>query len=219
MIKRIIIIAIAYAIGVLFGLMLDFGCVARADQPAAGGPACSMSPAATAPSNDSCANATGAKLSLAVRDADTAWIVRATLIGKDSTGTIGPVPNASIAVSVQRLFGRMSAADESAATTDETGSAEVIMPKDIPGNAHGMLTLVARVDDNDKTGPLEAHLEGKWGRAVIASADPFPRALWEPRAPIAMIITFSILFGGVWTTYGVILKQLVTIKKGKDHEA
>ncbi|MDP4198613.1 MAG: hypothetical protein Q8922_00245 [Bacteroidota bacterium] len=160
-----------------------------------------------------------AKLTLNVRDGDSTWIVTATLIALDSTGKMGPIGSTPVNILAKRLFGLMPVSDESPGTTDAAGNVDIAFPKDIPGNAQGVLTLIARVDDNDRTGAIESRIVGPWGRPVAQVADPFPRALWEPRAPIAMIITFCILFGGVWTTYGFILTQLVNIKKGKHDEA
>jgi hypothetical protein len=165
-----------------------------------------------------------AKLVLAVRDGDSTWIVRATLTAVDSTGKEAAVPKATVSFFVQRLFGVMPIGEENTAVTDDSGASGQAFPKNFPEDAidhdgHGLLTIVARVEDNDQTGPVEARVQGNWGAAVPIVADPFPRALWEPRAPIAMIITFLVLLGGVWATYGFILSQLFYIKKGKHDEA
>lgn len=161
----------------------------------------------------------GARLCISVRDADTGYVVVATLTARDAKGDRIPIANATVSFFVQRLFGKMPIAEESTAPTNDSGIAELAFPKDIPLEAQGSLTLIALIEDNAYTGPLQAKVQGAWGRAVPVVADPFPRALWEPRAPIAMILTFCILLGGVWCTYIFVVNQVVQIKKGKHNEA
>ncbi|HET6400736.1 MAG TPA: hypothetical protein VFH95_04980 [Candidatus Kapabacteria bacterium] len=181
----------------------------------------STSAAESAPgAGDSTSAASTAKLTLAVSNGDSVWMVKATFTGLDSVGKLGPLPNQTVHYYVQRLFGIMPVRDDdNTAVTDDSGDAVIQMPKNIPGDAHGTLILVARVEDDDQTGPVVARDTGNLGTPLPVVADPFPRALWEPNAPIAMILTFAILFGGVWATYGFVVAQLVTIKKDKQHAA
>ena len=164
---------------------------------------------------DSASASHKAKLVLAVRDGDSTWIVKAILTSVDSTGREAAVPKATLSFYVQRLFGLLPiGVDDNTAATDDSGIAELSFAKDLPGDAQGNVIIVARIEDNALTGPLVARDSGKWGIPLPIVADPFPRALWEPRAPFPLIITFCILLGGVWITYGFILTQLVNIKKG-----
>ncbi len=177
----------------------------------------STSAAATAAgSGDSTSTASATKLALAVSDGDSVWNVRATVIGLDSAGKFGPLPNLTVSFYVKRLFGIMPIrSDDNTATTDDSGHADIQMRKNIPGGTTGQLTLVARLEDD--TPPIVGQASGMWGKIVPLEADPFPRALWEPNAPISMIIVFVILLGGVWATYGFVVTQLVTIKKETQH--
>jgi hypothetical protein len=156
-----------------------------------------------------------AKLVLTVREGDTCNFASARLTNPISGDGAHPIANATVAFFVQRLFGKMPIADESTAATDDSGIAEIAFPKDFPGDANGTVTIVASIEDNALTGPLEAHASGKWGAVLPVVANPFPRALWEPRAPLPLIITFCILLGGVWITYGFVLSQLFYIKSRK----
>lgn len=172
--------------------------------------------AAISATNGMDSSASTTKLTLAVRDGDTVWNVRATLVGLDSAGKNGPLPNVTVSFYIQRLFGLLPMrSDDNTATTDDSGHADIQMRKNIPGGTTGQLTLVARLEDD--TPPIVGRASGMWGKIVPLEADPFPRTLWEPNAPISMIIVFSILFGGVWATYGFVIKQLVSIKKEKHH--
>ncbi len=161
----------------------------------------------------------GARLCISVRDADTGYVAVATLTARDPKGNRIPIANATVSFFVKRLFGKMPIAEENTAPTNDSGVAELPFSKNIPLESTGSLTIIALIEDNAYTGPLQATMRGNWGRAVPVVADPFPRALWEPRAPIAMILTFCILLGGVWCTYIFVVNQVVQIKKGKHNEA
>jgi hypothetical protein len=151
---------------------------------------------------------------LSMWQSDTSSIVTAKLTRIDSTGDTVPLPNVTIALFVQRLFGVMPVSEDNAVPTDANGEAAIAFPMNIPGDEQGNVTLVARVQDNDQLEKVEGRAHGKWGVPVAAVKDPFPRALWEPQAPFALIVTFAILFGGVWITYAFVFSQLFRIKKG-----
>ena len=175
--------------------------------------------AAASDSAEVAGSSSTAKLALSVNDADSVWLVQATFTGLDSAGKLGPLPNQTVSFYVKRLFGRMPMRDDdNTAVTDDSGHAVIQMPKNIPGGTTGMVTIVARVEGDDQTGLVATRDSGRWGTIVPLVANPFPRELWEPGAPIAMVITFSILFGGVWVTYGWVAAQVVTIKK-ESHNA
>ncbi len=154
-----------------------------------------------------------ANLILSLAEMDTARTVKARLTQVEPDRKEVPVPKATVSFYVQRLFGLMPAGEENTAETDENGEAILLFPKGIPGDERGNLTIVARVEEHELLGSMEAQADARWGTPVLAEKDPFPRALWEPRAPIQMIMTFSILFGGVWMTYCFVFYQLFKIRK------
>jgi len=154
-----------------------------------------------------------ANLSINLNPHDTARLVTAkvTEIGKD--GKEIPVKGAELKFCVQRLFGTMPAAEDYAVTTDENGKASFTYPKNIPGDTAGAITVAARMEDNEQFGNVENKAATSWGTALAIIKDPFPRALWEPYAPLPLVITISTLFGGVWFVYFFIFFQLRKIKK------
>jgi hypothetical protein len=154
-----------------------------------------------------------ASLSLKLNPNDTARLVTAvvTEIGKD--GKEIPVKDVEIKFYIQRLFGIMQAAEENTIGTDENGEASFVCPKNIPGDTAGVINIVAKIEDNDKFGNIETKAASLWGSVLAIENNPFPRALWEPKAPLSLIITLSIIFGGVWFIYFFIFFQLRKIKK------
>ena len=156
-----------------------------------------------------------ANLTINLNPQDTARLVTAkvTEIGKD--GQEIPVKGAEVKFYVQRLFGIMPASEDNTISTDEKGEASFSFPKNIPGDTAGIITLAARMEDNEQFGNVENKTTESWGTALAVDKDPFPRALWEPYAPLPLVITISTLFGGVWLIYFFIFYQLRKISNEK----
>jgi hypothetical protein len=153
-----------------------------------------------------------ASLALSLNPHDTSRIatVKITTAGKD--GKDIPANDVAVKFYVQRLFGSMPASEEYTVNTDEKGEATFAYPKNISGDTAGIYTAVVRIEDNDKFGNVENKANTIWGKELAVIKDPFPRALWEPYAPLPLVITISTLFGGVWFTYFFIFFQLRKIK-------
>jgi len=156
-----------------------------------------------------------ANLVLNINSSDTDRMVTAivTEIGKDKKEL--PVKDAVVKFYVQRLFGIMPVLEDNAITTDEKGEASFAFPKNVPGDTAGVVVLVARIEDNDQFGNVEKRATESWGTILAVNKNPFPRALWEPNAPIPLVLTVSILFIGVWSIYLFIFYQLRKIKEDK----
>lgn len=130
-----------------------------------------------------------------------------------STGTETPVDKATVSVYVKRLFNPLKLGD---GTTDETGSANVVVPKDIPGDPKGNLLLIGRVEENADYGNVEATVSQPWGIPVSNQPNAFPRSLWSASPPLWMLITFIVLMTTVWGHYIVIVYELFRLKREHD---
>jgi hypothetical protein len=156
-----------------------------------------------------------AALTLSLAPRDTARLLTAIVTEISKTGKEVPAKDAEVKFYVQRLFGIMPASEDNTISTDEKGQAAFAFPKNIPGDTAGIITLIARIEDNKQFGNVENKATEPWGTALVMDKDPFPRALWEPYAPMPLVITISTLFGGVWFVYFIIFYQLRKIKKEK----
>jgi 5-hydroxyisourate hydrolase-like protein (transthyretin family) len=152
-------------------------------------------------------------LTLNLSPNDTSRMVIVKLLETGKNGKEIPVKGAELKFYVQRLFGFMPASEENNITTDENGEASFAFPKNIPGDTAGVITVAARMEDNEQFGNVEKKATESWGTALAVDKNPFPRALWESSAPLPLVITVSTLFGGVWVTYFFIFFQLRKIKK------
>jgi hypothetical protein len=127
-----------------------------------------------------------------------------------STGAETAIPETDLGVFVKRLFSGLKLGE---GKTDENGEVSVEIPADLPGDAKGNITLIAKLDDNETYGNLEASVVQQWGTPVSDEIKELPRALWSPHPPIWMLITFVILMTAVWGHYIVIIFELFRLRK------
>jgi len=127
-----------------------------------------------------------------------------------STGTETAVPETDLGVFVQRLFSALKLGE---GKTDEAGEASIEIPNNLPGDAQGNITLLAKLDENEVYGNLEAAVTQPWGTPVSDELKALPRALWGTLPPLWMPITFLILMTAVWGHYIVIIFELFRLRK------
>ena len=127
-----------------------------------------------------------------------------------STGTETAVPETDLGVFVKRLFSPLKLGE---GKTDEAGEASIEIPNNLPGDSHGNITLLAKLDENEVYGNLEASVTQPWGTPVSDELKELPRALWSSHPPIWMLVTFIILMSAVWGHYLVIIIQLFRLRK------
>lgn len=127
-----------------------------------------------------------------------------------ATGTETPIPETDLGVFVKRLFNPLKIGE---GKTDASGEVAVEIPNNLPGDAKGNITLLARLDDNEQYGNLEASVIQPWGTPVSDKFQELPRALWSPHPPLWMLITFIILMVTVWGHYIVIVYELFRLRK------
>jgi hypothetical protein len=150
-------------------------------------------------------------LSLSEKDTLKQITAKATQLLPD--GTEKPIEKAEVKFGVRRLFGIMPLGEEPSATTDENGIAVFNFPKDINGDEKGNVEIVARILDDENFGNIEAAAKKQWGLPLVVEQNPFPRAIWEPKAPLWLIIAFTTVFGAIWFTYSFVVYTISGIDK------
>lgn len=131
-----------------------------------------------------------------------------------STGTETPIKEATVGIFIKRMFLPLKVAE---GTTDENGEAIIEFPKDLSGDANGNLNILAKLDENETYGNLEASSVQKWGVPVNDKIEVQQRALWSTHPPIWMLITFIVLMTTVWGHYIVIIFELFRLRKEQPH--
>lgn len=131
-------------------------------------------------------------------------------------GTEKPVSGEAIKVYVPRMFSLLPINE---LTLDEAGTASVEFPPDLPGDSSGLLTIIAKFEENQTFGNVEKRSTLKWGVPTKYSEPKFHRALWTKTAPKWMIYTLSVLLAGVWGHYLFAIISLIRIRNEAKREA
>ncbi len=144
---------------------------------------------------------------------DSVYTIQAKLVDI-STGAESPIPETALGLFVKRQFFPLKIGE---GTTDANGDVSIEVPKHLPGDAKHVITLIARLDENEVYGNLEAEVSQPWGTTVSDANVRAPRALWSSRPPLWMIITFTLLMTIVWGHYIVIIYELIRLRKEEPH--
>lgn len=150
------------------------------------------------------------KIILTAEVVDSVNTVKATVNSWDEKGEEVPFKEGELKLYVPRMFSLLPVGD---ITTDEEGYGEFEFPTDLPGGVNGELTIIARIEEHETFGNAEAATPTTWGVKTDVQASKLPRALWSPDAPLWMVITFTILMVGVWYHYGLIVYELIQVKR------
>lgn len=150
------------------------------------------------------------KIVLTAEVVDSVNTVKATITSWNEKGEEVPFKEGELKLYVPRMFSLLPVGD---ITTDEDGYGEFEFPTDLPGGVNGELTVIARIEEHETFGNAEAAAATTWGVKAAVQAAKLPRALWSPDAPLWMVITFTILMVGVWYHYGLIVYELIQVKR------
>ncbi len=126
-----------------------------------------------------------------------------------------PVAGARVAFSVQRTFGRLALGEEE---TLDDGTAAVLFPEGLPSDPDGKLKVFAEVKSPANLAVVRGEVALPGGAPRVVETNPFPRALWSPRAPLGLLLTVGVLVGGVWCIYGYVVAQVFAIRKEPIHD-
>ena len=159
---------------------------------------------------------TQAKLLIDTLNEDDVRSIVATLMELTDKGWV-PVNETDIRIGVKRLGGILSAGTAEAFTTDAEGKAVAAFERDsLPGDNKGILTLVAKVEDNEQYGNLVMEMNAPWGEKATKGPDSFnERTLWATRdkAPYWLLLIANGIIITVWGTIIYLILQLFKIKK------
>jgi Ni/Fe-hydrogenase subunit HybB-like protein len=125
-----------------------------------------------------------------------------------------PVEGSHVVLQAKRTFGNLTLGEDD---TLADGTVAVAFPKDLPGGPEGKIQIIAQIKSPPELAVTATQsLDG--ASKVAPNEDPFPRALWSPHAPIALLITISSMLSIVWSVYLFVVVQLVKIRKARVNE-
>jgi len=153
-----------------------------------------------------------ARISIAYSGKDSIKTATATFTAwKDSAYV--PVAGVELKLGIKRTFSLFSFG-EGGTVTDKNGSVSADLPLDIPGNHGGTITVVAKVEDNETYGTLEATKDVPW--AVLPKENEIRgRTLWSEgdNAPLILVISSLTIITVIWGTIFYLISLLIKIKK------
>lgn len=125
-----------------------------------------------------------------------------------------PVEGSHVVLQIKRTFGNLTLGEDD---TIADGTVAVPFPADLPGGREGRIQVLAQIKSPPELAATATQtLEGT--SKVLPNEDPFPRHLWSPHAPLALLITIGTMLSIVWSVYLFVVIQLIKIRKARVHE-
>lgn len=129
-------------------------------------------------------------------------------------GKVQPLAEKECKVYVKRLFGNLPLSED-VLTTDEDGLASLEIPDDIKGDTAGNIQLIAKIEDDEDLGNVEANQVINWGLKLGKSDFYSERELWSARsnAPIPLIIVVNAMLIAIWGLMFYVMYKVYQIHK------
>lgn len=122
-------------------------------------------------------------------------------------GKMTPLSDLKIEFYVPRTFSLLKVGEGSMSD----GVANVEFPVTLPGDSAGNLTIVAKIEDNESYGNVEANGMINWGKP-LPPMKIVKRGLGDTDAPLWMVYTLIILLSLVWFHYLYIIITVFRIR-------
>jgi hypothetical protein len=91
------------------------------------------------------------------------------------------------------------------------GATSIDFPVTLPGDSAGMLTVVAKIEDNETYGNIEASGKINWGKPLPPEI-VVKRGLGDTNAPLWMVYTLIVLLSLVWFHYMYVIFTVFRIR-------
>lgn len=125
-----------------------------------------------------------------------------------------PVKEIEVHFYVQRMYSLLPIGK--AVETDSEGVAVSNFPLDLPGDKNGNIIAIAKIEDDDNYGNVEAQSEIKWGILPTNEMDSWnKRSLSASRekAPMLLILVSNLIIAVIWGTIFYVIYQVYRIRK------
>lgn len=125
-----------------------------------------------------------------------------------------PVKEIEVHFYVQRMYSLLPIGK--AVETDSAGAAISNFPLDLPGDKNGNIIAIAKIEEDDNYGNVEAQAEIKWGILPTTEMDSWNnRSLSASRdkAPMLLILVSNLIIAVIWGTIFYVIYQVYRIRK------
>jgi hypothetical protein len=120
-----------------------------------------------------------------------------------------PIEGAHVLLQVKRTFGNLTLGEDD---TLADGTVAVPFPSDLPSGTEGNIQVLAQIKSPPELAATATQIFDGASK-VQPNEDPFPRALWSPHAPLALLLTIGSMLTIVWSVYLFVVVQLIKIRK------
>jgi hypothetical protein len=127
----------------------------------------------------------------------------------DQEGNPVPLEETDVYFYVPRSFSLLPVGDG----WFEEGRAQLDFPTTLPGDSIGNLTIIARIQDHELFGNVEAVAVKEWGKAMPRVVFKKRRGLGDTDAPLWMVYTLIVLLSIVWFHYLYVFYVMIKIKR------
>ena len=148
-------------------------------------------------------------LRLAFIEIDSVKTIVAEAFEADQEGNRIPLEETDVYFYVPRSFSLLPVGEE----WFEGGKAQLNFPTTLPGDSIGNLTIIARIEDHELYGNVEAVAKKDWGLAMPRVVVENRRGLGDTDAPLWMVYTLIVLLSVVWFHYLYVFYLMIKIKK------
>ena len=148
-------------------------------------------------------------LHLEFTEEDSIKFIVAEAFETDPEGNPLPLDGTDIYFFVPRTFSLLPVGDG----WFEEGRAQMEFPTTLPGDSIGNLNIIARIEDHELYGNVEAVEEMNWGLAVPRVVVGKRRGLGDTDAPLWMVYTLIVLLSVVWFHYLYVFYVMLKIKR------
>ena len=128
---------------------------------------------------------------------------------RDEEGTPIPLEDTDVYFYATRSFSLLPVGEE----WFLGGMAAVDFPITLPGDSAGNITIIARIEDHEFYGNVEAAAVKDWGLARPPVVVERRRGLGDTDAPLWMVYTLIVLLSIVWFHYLYVFYTMIKIKK------
>ena len=126
----------------------------------------------------------------------------------DSNDQPSPLEGQKVQFYIKGMFSLLNFGKEK---TDSNGIIIVAFPIDMPGDTSGVLTIIAKIEEDKTYGTIESMGRINWGIPVSLKPEKH-RGLGDTDAPLWMVYTLIILLSAVWFHYLYVIYLIVKIK-------
>lgn len=153
-----------------------------------------------------------ANLSISFVKIDTIKSIEVTVSEQGLEGAAIPIEDINVSFYIKGTF---SLYNIGKGKTNEKGVINVGFPDYMPGDTAGVMTIVAKVEDDRAYGNIEVRDQINWGIPVPLS-EVERRGLGDTDAPLWMVYTLIILLSAVWFHYLYVIFLIIRIKLARN---